>query len=299
MDDATRDDRHEYAARWRAALAPRTGDVRAELTMEAAEFLGIPIEDARRRVDRSGEDFADEWRRTVTRPTDPEQLVRFYNESRAELFEQIAWHASEPIHHRSFVCADLALARSGREFLDYGSGIGSNALVFGLTGFSVTLADIADPLRHFARWRLERRGLRVRTIDLKHEQLERARYDVITCFDVLEHVPDPLSAVERMRDALRPGGTFFLYAPFGFDPERLMHVIHEDPISAKIRSLGFTLEHDWERSFPSYLVPPRSFTRVARSPLANAAYYARDVWLNGPVTDSVVRTAYKMIGGLF
>lgn len=281
----------DYDARWRAALAPRSGDIRRELTMEAAEYLGISFEEANRRVERSGEDFGEEWRRTVTTPTDPEQLTRFYNESKAELFEQILWHATERIHHRSLVCADLASARPGRDFLDFGSGIGSNALVFGLAGFTVSLADIADPLRNFAKWRLERRGITVRAIDLKREPIDPERYDVITCFDVLEHVPDPLGAVRRMRNALRPGGVYFLYAPFGFDPERPMHVVHEDPVSDRLRSLGFAVEHDWERAFPDYVFAPRALTRVERSPLMNAAYYVRDAWLNGPLTDSIVRSA--------
>jgi 2-polyprenyl-3-methyl-5-hydroxy-6-metoxy-1,4-benzoquinol methylase len=287
----------DYDARWRAALAPRTGGVRRELTLEAAEYLGITIDEAHERVERSGEDFAGEWKRMVRDPSDPDQLVRFYNESRAELFEQIAWHASEPIHHRSLVCSDLASSLPGREFLDYGSGIGSNALVFGLAGFNVTLADIADPLRNFAKWRCERRGIAVRALDLKCESLERTHYDVVTCFDVLEHVPQPLAAVKRMRDALRPGGVFFLYAPFGLDPVRPMHVVHQDPVSAKIRSLGFAIKREWVHVFPPHVYPPRPYQRVSRSPLGNCAYFVRDVWLNGPVTDSIVKAARTMNSG--
>jgi len=280
----------DYGARWRAALAPHTGDIRHDLTLEAAEHLGLTPEEAKRRVDASGTDFYQEWQQTVTDPSDPAQVVRFYNESRSELFEQIAWHASDPIHHRSPVCGDLALSRNGREFLDYGSGIGSNALVFGLAGFNVTLADVADPLRKFARWRCERRGIRVRDIDLKTTPLERDRYDVITCFDVLEHVPDPIAAVTHMRDALRPGGILFLYAPFGLDPERPMHVVHQDRVSPRIRSLGFAVKHEWERAFPEYVYAPSPYQRVVRSPIVNGAYFVRDVWLNGTVGDYLSRT---------
>ena len=104
-----------YEARWQAALAPRTGDIRRELASEAAEYLGLSFEETLQRIEQSATDFPDEWNRMVTDPSDPEQVVRFYNESKAELFEQIAWHASEPIHHRSLVCADLVstLARPG------------------------------------------------------------------------------------------------------------------------------------------------------------------------------------------
>jgi 2-polyprenyl-3-methyl-5-hydroxy-6-metoxy-1,4-benzoquinol methylase len=276
-----------YGEDWRATLAPRTGDIRRELTLEAAEYLGLTVEAATRRVEASGTEFFQEWQRLVSDPADAEQVVRFYNQSKSELFEQIAWHASDVIHHRSPVCRDLALSLRGREFLDYGSGIGSNALVFGLAGFKVTLADVADPLRSFAKWRLERRGLRVRALDLKHESLEPNRYDVITCFDVLEHVPDPLGAVKRMRDALRPGGILFLYAPFGDDPERPMHVVHDDPVSSRIRSLGFAIKHEWDHAFPDYVYAPMLYQRVPRSALGNLAYYVRDVWLAGRAGDAL------------
>lgn len=290
----------DYAERWRAAIAPRTGDVRRELTLEAAEYLGIPVEEAERRVASSATDFPDEWQRMVTDPSDAAQVVRFYNESKTELFEQIAWHAGDPIHHRSVVCADLVQPLPGREFLDYGSGIGSNALVFGLAGYTVTLADVADPLRNFARWRCERRGIRVRTIDLKRERLEPRRYDVVTCFDVLEHVPDPLGAIRQIRDSLRTGGIFFVYAPFGHDPDRPMHIVHDDAVLRPIRALGFARKYEWGTAFPPYLqhpMPPTPYQRVSRSAAGNLAYFVRDVWLNGHVTDAIVRTARRLTGG--
>ncbi len=296
----------DYAARWRAAIAPRTGDVRRELTLEASEYLGLPYDEVERRVESSATDFPEEWQRLVADPRDSEQVVRFYNESRTELFEQIAWHAADSIHHRSAVCADLVSPLPGRDFLDYGSGIGSNALVFGLAGFNVTLADVADPLRNFARWRCERRGIAVRTIDLKHDAPEPRRYDVITCFDVLEHVPDPMAALRSIRDALRPGGIFFVYAPFGHDPDRPQHIVHDDAVLRRVRSLGFARKYEWSAAFPAYLqqpMPPMPYQRVARSPIANSAYLVRDVWLNGTVTDAIVRAvrtftgAYKTAAG--
>ena len=76
-----------------------------------------------------------------------------------------------------------------------------------------------------------------------------------------------------------------------------MHVVHEDPVSNRIRSLGFAVEHEWERAFPEYVFAPRALRRVVRSPLVNAAYYLRDAWFNGPVTDSIVRSARGLISG--
>jgi 2-polyprenyl-3-methyl-5-hydroxy-6-metoxy-1,4-benzoquinol methylase len=277
----------DYTRGWQAIMAPRTGDVRRDISAEAAEYLGVSEQDVAARIEASSTEFPAEWARLVTDPNDPAQVIRFYNESRAELFEQIAWHASDVIHHRSLVCAELVRHLSGGEFLDFGSGIGSNAIVFGLAGFSVTLADVADPLRNFAKWRCEQRGIRVRGLDLKHERLPVGRFDVITCFDVLEHVPDPVASLRDMRAALKPGGMLFVYAPFGPDPERPMHIIHDDTARRRIRSLGFERQYDWEAAFPEYLHHPEIYRRVERAAPANMAYYVRDVWLGGSMGDAI------------
>jgi 2-polyprenyl-3-methyl-5-hydroxy-6-metoxy-1,4-benzoquinol methylase len=279
----------DFADRWRQVMAPRTGDVRRELTLEAAEYLGIPVQEAERRVEHSGREFPEEWKRLVTDPQNAEQVVRFYSESKAELFEQIVWHSTEAIHHRAFVAAELAQRLPGRDFLDFGSGIGSNAIVFAPAGFTVTLADVADPLLGFARWRCEKRGIPVTAIDLKRQPLGASRFDVVTCFDVLEHVPDPTRALTQMRDALRPGGMFFVYAPIGYDPERPMHVVHDVSVMRRIRSLGFAYRTDWEAEFPGYFQPPSVYQRIQRPLAANWIYFARDVWFAGPATDAIAR----------
>ncbi len=41
----------------------------------------------------------------------------------------------------------------------------------------------------------------------------RDRFDVITMFDVIEHVPDPRGALERCREYLAPGGRLFITTP--------------------------------------------------------------------------------------
>jgi SAM-dependent methyltransferase len=42
-----------------------------------------------------------------------------------------------------------------------------------------------------------------------------ASFDVVLCTEVLEHVPEPVKALEEMARILRPGGRLFLTAPLG------------------------------------------------------------------------------------
>src|SRR5215470_5074901 len=156
-----------YALRRKQILAPRTGDVGRELAMELSEFLGLSENDVRRRLASGTANFTEEWKARVPDASDERAVTRFYNDSTTEVFDLANWHATDSIHTRAVICSDIASRRPGRRFLDYGSGIGSDALVFAAAGFDVTLADVATPLLDFARWRCRERGFDVRTIDLK------------------------------------------------------------------------------------------------------------------------------------
>lgn len=41
-----------------------------------------------------------------------------------------------------------------------------------------------------------------------------ASFDAVMCIEVLEHVPDPISALREFRRLLKPGGTLIITAPF-------------------------------------------------------------------------------------
>jgi SAM-dependent methyltransferase len=271
------------AEEWNRILAPQSRDVRAELVGEAAEFLGIPIDEAWGRMCGAAERFCDEWARTVDSPNDEAALARFYNHSDAELFELIEWHATDPIHYRTIILRDRytgANGAAGRSYLDYGSGIGNDALVFGDAGFEITLADISELLLAFAAWRCRRRGFAVRTIDLRREAVPVDRFDLAVCFDVLEHIPKPLDIVRRLRAAVRPGGWLVIHAPFGADPEHPMHVVHRDVVTPRMRSLGF---QPVGCEFPPSVRAPQIYQKRTVAAMDRAAYYVYDRYLSNPV----------------
>jgi SAM-dependent methyltransferase len=53
-------------------------------------------------------------------------------------------------------------------------------------------------------------NLEVRRHDILEDELEAAHYDLVHCRCVLQHLPDPLRALRRMVDAVRPGGWLFV-----------------------------------------------------------------------------------------
>ena len=267
------------ASTWTALMAPQSGDIRTELVHEAAEFLGLSISEARDRLRGAGDRFRQEWLQTVGESMDEEKLTEFYNRSDTELFELIEWHASDPIHYRTLTLRDLAMKRPGRSYLDYGSGIGSDAVAFAEAGFDVTLADISDILLGFAAFRCRKRGARVRTIDLKSGSLPSNAFDVAVCFDVLEHIPKPISVVRSIRSAMRSDGLVAIHAPFGKDDEHPMHVVHKDVVTPRMRSLGF----QWVVvDFPEGVLAPQVYRKVALPLRDRLGYLVLDGYLKNP-----------------
>lgn len=94
--------------------------------------------------------------------------------------------------------------------LDYGSGVGTHAIALAENDNEVTLYDVeGSELHHFACHRMLGRKLQFDVL-VHTDVLPMAKYDVIICTDVLEHVEDPLHEIKRMELALKPDGILHL-----------------------------------------------------------------------------------------
>jgi len=290
----------ECNTRLTGILAPRTGDMRKELTLELSEYFGRAAADIEQQLAGATASFTAEWQQHVPDARDERAVTKFYNESKTELFDLAQWHSTDAIHYRALICADIATASlkarttPGPAYLDYGSGIGSDALVFASKGFDVTLADVSEPLLAFAKWRCERRGMKVQTIDLKRRQPPHGAYDAVVCFDVLEHVHRPLRTLDHINRSMRPGGLLFVHAPFGEDPDRPMHVVHEDVVTPRMHTVGFNWRGDLELPFPQWLWHPKVYQSFDISAIDRLGYRVYDSWL-GQRVGAPLAKAYRKL----
>ncbi len=70
-----------------------------------------------------------------------------------------------------------------------------------------------EPSGFASRYARERLGLDVRTAELDSAELSGREFDAVFMGDVLEHLPDPGSALDRTAELLRPGGVLALALP--------------------------------------------------------------------------------------
>lgn len=101
----------------------------------------------------------------------------------------------------------------GKSILDVGCGGGILTESLASKGASVTGIDMAELSLEVARMHLHESGLdidyRLSTVENYAEHNE-ACFDIVTCLEMLEHVPDPDSVISAATRLLKPDGLMFL-----------------------------------------------------------------------------------------
>jgi 2-polyprenyl-6-hydroxyphenyl methylase/3-demethylubiquinone-9 3-methyltransferase len=118
-------------------------------------------------------------------------------------------HKLNPVRAR-YVAERCTLA--GASVLDVGCGGGLLAETLARAGAQVTGIDLAPSMVETARLHALDSGL---TIDYRVEDASAllkssVKYDVVTCMEMLEHVPDPAATVDVLGKLVRPGGHVFI-----------------------------------------------------------------------------------------
>ena len=107
---------------------------------------------------------------------------------------------------------DQMAGLKGKRVLDVGCGGGILSEAMAAAGATVTGIDLGDKPLKVAQLHLLESGLTVEYRNITVEELaceQPGQYDVITCMEMLEHVPDPASVVNACARLVRPGGKCF------------------------------------------------------------------------------------------
>ena len=150
---------------------------------------------------------------TVAQNADPRELQRF------EAVASTWWdpegplktlHGMNPIRLQ-FIKEQAPLA--GQRVLDVGCGGGLLSESLAQAGARVTGIDLAHEALLVARLHAAENGLSIDYRETAVEELAQHQteplFDVVTCLEMLEHVPDPVSVVRACAGLVKPGGHVF------------------------------------------------------------------------------------------
>ena len=147
----------------------------------------------------------------------------FVNSDQAELnkFSELAhkwWDKTsefKPLHDINPLrlnYIDKAISLKGKTVLDVGCGGGILSESMAILGATVTGIDLGEKALKVAQLHSLESGVAVNYQLISVEDLAEkfpASYDVVTCLEMLEHVPDPASVVAACAKLVKPGGHVF------------------------------------------------------------------------------------------
>jgi SAM-dependent methyltransferase len=174
----------------------------------------------------SNRELAEAWQRAS--PACPEEILGFYETDDLYIWALMQWHASTARQsYRQALTNFVEQFPSDRGYLrvlDFGCGVGTDSLFLANCGYEVTLSDVDGQAFRFAQHRFKRRGIEANfLISNSVAPAIENHYDVIVCFDVFEHVPDPLALARTLTRGLRDGGLLIERSTFA---EELGHPCH-------------------------------------------------------------------------
>ena len=107
---------------------------------------------------------------------------------------------------------DKAVSLKGKTVLDVGCGGGILSESMAILGAKVTGIDLGEKALKVAQLHSLESGVAVDYQLISVEDLAEkfpASFDVVTCLEMLEHVPDPASVVAACAKLVKPGGKVF------------------------------------------------------------------------------------------
>lgn len=116
---------------------------------------------------------------------------------------------------------------AGRQALDVGCGGGILTEAMARQGAQVLGIDLADRSLKVAQLHAMESGVpveyRAQSVESLAEE-QPGRYDVVTCMEMLEHVPDPSSIVQACSELVKPGGWVF-FSTLNRNPKSFLFAI--------------------------------------------------------------------------
>jgi 2-polyprenyl-6-hydroxyphenyl methylase/3-demethylubiquinone-9 3-methyltransferase len=153
---------------------------------------------------------------------------------------------------------DSLASIAGKPVIDVGCGGGILAEAMAAKGAKVTGIDLSDKALKVAKLHLLESGREVeyRAIAAEAIAVERPEsYDVVTCMEMLEHVPDPASVVAACARLCKPGGWLF-FSTLNRNPKSYLFAIVGAEYVLNLLPKG---THEWAK-----FLKPAELTRFTR-----------------------------------
>jgi len=180
------------------------------------------------------------------RNADPAELAKFSDLAHRWWDPQGEFRPLHEINPLRLEWIDRHAGLSGKSVLDVGCGGGILAEAMARRGARVTGIDLSEKALRVAQLHLHESGLDVRYESVATDELAArapASFDVVTCMELLEHVPDPAGMVAACARLARPGAPLF-FSTINRNPKAYLFAVVGAEYLLRLLPKG---THDYER----------------------------------------------------
>jgi ubiquinone/menaquinone biosynthesis C-methylase UbiE len=209
---------------------------------------------------------------------------------------------------------DKQVADNKKNALDVGAGTGNLTGKLLEMGYRVTATDISPEMcailkRKYADYLPDK--LTVLNAPIEDLTFSEGKFDLITCYSVLHHLPDYLSAVRKLSSFLKKGGVLYIdheASPFYWTGESSMlasiikgFTFHSNPIinsfyfqiiGLKIPTIDYTLSDYWHKK--EHALDHRAVAQVFKQE-GFASYKRSDHYLTGTWLPNPLSYLYRLV----
>ena len=220
---------------------------------ELADYLGKPYDTFKKELEKVSSKFGgfgkyvkvteDEWNSMKIDQNDINEVMGFYAQTENYMPELTIIASTEDKQRLCKFAIGYCLKNNVKTVVDYGCGVGQVSIIGALNGLNMTAVDIEGKTFEFTKWKFKKYGLNVKTIEIKNDAPLKEKYDAITCFEVLQHVPDIEKTLEHFHDSLNENGLLLVTRRFigNYSLVLKKNEKYEDIFEDVVKNKGFEL----------------------------------------------------------
>lgn len=220
-------DRHEFWSFER--LRENLKNDREEFIADVMRYTDQSYADVQNKLYAGHILIANEW--NDKNPQTLEEVESFYVNTENYIYDLGLWHfTSRRMYDLDVVNYSIEKYKP-KTVLDFGCGIGQNGYMLAKEGFDVTIADLNGVTFDFAICRFDKHRVPSRVWHVDNNTTPpHDKYDLILCFDVLEHLSDEefKKVVEKLIELKHEDTKVLLSTNFGKSEFHPMHFEREE-----------------------------------------------------------------------